>query len=148
MAILDTFKKKESGDEKKSVKKTPAKKEAKSKDVKVNTKKMSAVSKATSLDYLNKDEILRRPYITEKAAILSEQNAYTFEISARANKIDVKRAMKALYDVNPISVKIINLPNKTVMRKGKKGVKSGVRKAIVFLAPTDKIEFVQYYENT
>ena len=145
MAILDTFKKKDASEDKKqntkkdSVKKT-TKKSTDKKSVK--TKKMSAVSDATTLDYIDKDDILRRPYITEKAAILAEQNAYTFEISARANKIDVKRAMKALYDVDPISVKIINLPNKTVMRKGRKGTKSGVRKAIVFLDPADKIEFV------
>ena len=144
MAILDTFKKSNAPEKKEQKeKKATVKKPAKSTDKKsVKTKKMSAVSEATSLDYTGKDEILRRPYITEKAAILAEQNAYTFEISARANKIDVKRAMKALYDVDPVSVKIINLPKKAVMRKGKKGMKGGVRKAIVFLKSTDKIEFV------
>lgn len=141
MAILDTFKKKQSSEKKEDVAKKNTKPVDK-KTVKTKTKKMSAVSDVTALDYLEKDEILRRPYITEKAAILSEHNAYTFEISARANKIDVKRAMKALYDVTPVSVKIINLPDKVVTRKGKKGVKSGVRKAIVFLNPADKIEFV------
>ena len=115
MAILDTFKKDDSKKDESKAKKVAKKTDKKA--TKANTKKMSAVSDVTSLDFQNKDEILRRPYITEKAAILSEQNAYTFEISARANKIDVKRAMKALYNVDPIAVKIINLPKKIVMRK-------------------------------
>lgn len=130
MAILDKTKKDD------AKKKTPAAPKA------TKSIKISDVGKANSMDYLSKDDVLRRPYITEKAALAAERNAYTFEISSRANKIDVKKAMKALYNVDVLTVRIINLPNKTVMRKGKKGVKSGTRKAIVQLHPGDKIEFV------
>ena len=53
--------------------------------------------------------------------------------------------MKEYYKVNPIRVNITNLPMKKVMYRGKPGMKSAIKKAQVFLAKGEKIEFERGY---
>ena len=47
---------------------------------------------------------LARPIITEKATEQQSQNRYIFEVNLRANKVMVKKAIKDLYQVNPLKV--------------------------------------------
>lgn len=86
--------------------------------------------------------ILIRPHITEKAAILAEKNTYVFEVAKKSNKVEIARAVQAIYGVAPIRVNIINLPATRVFVRGHMGSKSGVRKALVTLAKGDKIEII------
>lgn len=85
-------------------------------------------------------DVLLRPRITEKANFAAESNVHTFEISASATKKQVFEAVKAFYKVTPIKVNVVKNPAKTVFVRGKKGVKSGVKKAYVYLKKGDKIE--------
>lgn len=85
---------------------------------------------------------LVRPHVTEKAALLAEKNTYVFEVAKNTNKIEIARTIKAVYGVSPASVNIVNLPNTRVFVRGKKGTKSGVRKALVTLKKGDKIELI------
>ncbi|HTE48536.1 MAG TPA: 50S ribosomal protein L23 [Candidatus Paceibacterota bacterium] len=89
--------------------------------------------------------IIKNPRITEKASFAQEQNVYTFDVSAGANKTnktEIKKAIFALYKVKPVRVNVLNVPKKNIMVKGKKGVRGGGKKALVYLKPGDKIEFV------
>lgn len=97
--------------------------------------------------------VLTRPRITEKATFLagaegrgstgsSRGGVYTFEVSSRANKALVSDAVKQMFKVTPVKVNIVNTKAKTVFRKGKKGVVSGIKKAMVYLKKGDKIEFI------
>lgn len=87
--------------------------------------------------------VLLRPRITEKSTVSVEKDrAYVFEISPRATKGDVIDAVKSIYKVTPIKVRIAKIPSKKVMRKGRIGTKSGGKKAYIFLNKKDKIEFV------
>jgi len=87
--------------------------------------------------------IIKKPRITEKAGIKSEsQNVYTFEVTKDATKKIVSEAMQLIYKVTPIKINIINLPAKKVTARGKRGVKSAVKKALVFLKKGDKIAFI------
>lgn len=83
-----------------------------------------------------------RPRITEKSGILSQGGVYTFEIAANANKNSISGAIRTLYKVTPIRIAIINSPSKKVFVKGRKGVVSGIRKAMITLKKGDKIDFV------
>lgn len=67
---------------------------------------------------------------------------YVFEVERRANKTLVKNAVKDLYKVDPIKVNIINSPSKNVTSRGIKGVKSGKKKALVYLKKGDTIEII------
>ncbi len=85
--------------------------------------------------------IIIRPRITEKAAVLAESaNAYAFEVSKAATKATIMRAVKEIYKVSPTKVNIVKLPSKTVLSKGKRGSTSAIVKAYVYLKKGDKIE--------
>jgi len=88
--------------------------------------------------------ILRSPRVTEKSTVLSEnKNAvYVFEVEKGTSKQEVAQAFKTKYNIKPIKVNIVNLPEKVLHRRGRVGIKQGVKKALVFLKSGDKIEIV------
>jgi len=86
--------------------------------------------------------LLKDQRITEKASNVSLQNVYTFNVAASANKKEIKKTIFALYKVKPLKINILKVPYKTIMSKGKKGVRGGGKKAIVYLKKEDKIEFI------
>lgn len=91
-------------------------------------------------------EILKRPIITEKSNFQSDVlGQYTFEVDRRANKRQVKDAVEIVFGVSVESVRVINMPAKRVRRYGRREVvrKSGWKKAVVTLAPGDRIEIFE-----
>ncbi len=87
--------------------------------------------------------MLKRPRITEKAAQLTVNNVFTFDIAKGTTKRDVIHAMKSLYKITPRKVNVVNVRGKSVSmrtRRGK-GTKNSIRKAYVFLKEGDKIDF-------
>ena len=86
--------------------------------------------------------IIKNPRITEKSSVAQEQNIYTFDISSRANKTEIKKAIFALYKVKPLRVNVLSVPKKNIMMKGKESMRGGGRKALVYLKAGDKIEFI------
>lgn len=82
------------------------------------------------------------PRITEKSAIGADKGAYTFNVTENANKNEIKKAIKMLYNVTPVKVSITQRTSKIVMRRGVIGKKSGGKKAVVHLKKGDKITFV------
>ncbi len=89
-------------------------------------------------------EILRRPIVTEKSnARADENNQYTFEVDPRANKVLVKEAVEEAFKVKVLAVNIMRMPGKT-RRHGRRIVHTPVwKKAIVTLAPGQRIEFFE-----
>jgi large subunit ribosomal protein L23 len=87
-------------------------------------------------------KVLTRPRITEKAATQSASGVYTFDVSVRATKAEVKKAVEQFYKVKPAKVHMIAVPSKAVFMRGKRGTKSGGKKALVYLKKGDKIEFI------
>lgn len=85
---------------------------------------------------------IKNPRITEKASFAQEQNIYAFDITASANKMEIKKAIFALYKVKPVKVNVVTIPRKNIISRGKAGVKGGGRKAYVYLKKGDKIEFI------
>jgi large subunit ribosomal protein L23 len=87
--------------------------------------------------------IIKKPRITEKSGIQAEGfGVYTFEVTEKANKKNITKAITELYKVIPVKVNITKLPAKIIFTRGKTGRKSAVKKAIVYLKKGDKIEFV------
>ena len=79
--------------------------------------------------------------ITEKSAIYAEKGIYTFNVSSNATKNEIKKAVKAMYNVTPISVSITKIADKKVVRRGIISTKRGGKKAVVHLKKGDKITF-------
>jgi len=88
--------------------------------------------------------VIVKPRITEKAALLTDKNVYTFEIKKGANKFDVRDAIKALYNVTPVRIRIVNKAPRHFMSpsRGRDMMEHGLRKAYVYLKKGDRIELV------
>lgn len=90
--------------------------------------------------------ILIRPIITEKAqGFMDKENKYAFVVAKDANKIEIGKAIEALYGFAPVSVNTLIVPGKTRSRmRGRsvaRGMKSAYKKAYVTLAEGDSINF-------
>ena len=86
------------------------------------------------------NNVLISPRVTEKATFLAEENVYVFNVSPRSNKKDITKAVLTFYKVTPKKIRVVRIPRKKVLVRGKKGVKSGGKKAYVYLKKGDKIE--------
>ena len=78
-------------------------------------------------------------HVTEKATTLGEKNVYVFKVKRDANKVLIGKEIKRLYNVKPVKINIINIPDKKIFMRGKYGTKRGYRKAMVYLKKGDKI---------
>ncbi len=88
-------------------------------------------------------EVLRRPLITEKNAMLQAQGKYAFEVAEEANKHQVKQAVEKAFKVKVMAVNVMTVPGKT-RRVGRQMVLTpSQKKAIVTLKPGDKIELFE-----
>ena len=88
--------------------------------------------------------VLMHPRITEKATLGTEYSVYVFDVAPDANKIQIKRAVKEVYNVEARKVRITKVPKKSVRnaRTGIKGVKSGGKKAYVYLKKGESISIM------
>ncbi len=133
MAILDRFKKKKAKPEAKEIKKEPIKKD----------RPVLAVNKS---QVVKAYQVIKEPHITEKATDLIEQNKYVFKVFQKANKVEIKKAVKALYGAEVEKVNMIHTAPKK-RRVGRhqgwrKGLKKGYKKAVVTLKQGEKIEIL------
>ena len=85
-------------------------------------------------------DVIVAPHITEKATLLSEQNAVVFHVSHEATKPQIKAAVEALFDVKVTGVNTLVQKGKTKKWKGTPYTKSDVKKAIVTLAEGQSID--------
>jgi large subunit ribosomal protein L23 len=88
-------------------------------------------------------DIIRAPWFSEKALIMTEKRVYAFAVSPRSTKPEIAGAIKEIYNVSPRAIRIVNLPAKKKMMRTRRGV--GVRaartKAYVYLNEGDTIQF-------
>jgi len=69
---------------------------------------------------MNLYEVIKRPVITEKSTgMAAELSQFTFEVDPRANKIQIKEAVEAIFDVDVIRVATMIQPLKR-SRRGRK----------------------------
>ena len=88
-------------------------------------------------------DIIHTVRLTEKATLLSEkENKYVFQVSPRANKIQIKAAIEALIKKKIVAVNTMNYAGKNKRAKRPDaGRKAHWKKAIVTLAEGEKLDF-------
>lgn len=86
--------------------------------------------------------VLIDPRVTEKSAMISGDNVFTFNVATAANKIQIKQAVIEKYKVTPLAVNIVNQKPRSEMRRGRMAHKRGTKKAMVTLKKGDTIELV------
>ncbi len=58
-------------------------------------------------------DIIVRPLLTEKSTLLTQTaNTLTFDVLRSANKIEIKAAVQALFNVKVDSVRLVRVPGK------------------------------------
>ena len=89
-------------------------------------------------------DVIKKILLTEKGTRLSEeQNQYLFRVAKEANKVEIKKAVEALFDVRVMAVN-------TMCRKGKKkrqrtahyGTTASWKRAVVTLHKEDSINLI------
>ncbi len=85
-------------------------------------------------------DVIVAPHITEKATLLSEQNAVVFKVAGDATKPEIKAAVEALFSVKVTGVNTIVQKGKTKKWKGVPYTRSDIKKAIVTLADGQSID--------
>ena len=89
----------------------------------------------------NYRDIIIAPVITEKAAVEEQNGKYTFKVSTKANKTQIKQAIEKIFNVKVESVNTLNSHPKK-RRVGKyTGMTNKYKKAIVKLAKGSTISF-------
>jgi large subunit ribosomal protein L23 len=94
-------------------------------------------------------DVLRRPLLTEKSNFLGTQlHKYVFEVAGEATRSMVKDAVEVLFDVKVLRVNIIKVPAKRgrARNRAMKVHESGYKKALVTIAPEDRIPFFEGVE--
>lgn len=89
------------------------------------------------------DSVIIRPHLTEKATDAQNQKApiYTFRVARAVNKVQIRQTVVKRFKVKPVKIRIVNLPAKSIIYRGRPGSKTGFKKALIYLKPGEKIEF-------
>lgn len=147
MAILGNKKTADAKDTKKAPAKKVAapKKEAKAENMQelYSAKETATGKKAATSKFNGAHRVLVRPLITEKAANFGVLNKYAFVVTENSNKVEVAKAVLAVYGVKPVSVNIVCVKGKAVARGRIKGRRSDLKKAIVTLKKGDTIQIYE-----
>jgi large subunit ribosomal protein L23 len=90
-------------------------------------------------------QTVRQPLITEKSTILRDATGvYCFKADARANKVEIARAVEELFGVQVAEVRTARVKGKRRRMGRYEGKRPGWKKAWVRLAPGSKeIEFFE-----
>ena len=88
-------------------------------------------------------DILIEPVITEKANALREENKYVFIVRPDASKIQIKEAVRKLFNVKVLSCTTINVDGKVKRLRGSKGKTASYKKAIVRVADGETIKLFE-----
>ena len=92
----------------------------------------------------NSADVIRKILLTEKGTRLSEENnQYLFRVAKDANKVEIKNAVEALFNVRVMAVN-------TMRRRGKKkrqrtanyGTTASWKRAVVTLHEDDSINLI------
>jgi large subunit ribosomal protein L23 len=85
-------------------------------------------------------DVIRKPIITEKTTMASENGAVVFEVAIDANKPQIKEAVEALFGVKVKAVNTTITKGKVKRFRGKVGKRKDVKKAYVTLEEGNTID--------
>ena len=89
-------------------------------------------------------QIIRRPLITEKGIRNNEEhNTVVFQVDRSANKLQIKEALEALFQVKVVHVNTLNMQGKKKRVRTREGRRPDWKKAYVTLREGDSITFFE-----
>lgn len=88
-------------------------------------------------------QVIIEPVVSEKSYALMADGKYTFRVDDRAHKTQVAHAVEEIFDVEVVEVRTLHVRPKPKRRGLHSGRTRGWKKAIVELAPGDRIELFE-----
>ena len=92
-------------------------------------------------------EVIIEPVVSEKSYALMSDGKYTFRVDERAHKTQIRRAVEEIFDVGVVEVRTIKVRSKPKRRGVHSGKTRSWKKAIVQLAPGERIELFEGAET-
>lgn len=88
--------------------------------------------------------IIKRPLMTEKTMLQKEAtNQLSFEVDTNSNRVEIRQAVEKIFNVRVIKVRTIQVKGKRKQRGRIEGKCKNWKKAILTLAPGERIEFFE-----
>lgn len=87
--------------------------------------------------------LILKPHVSEKAAYLADRGIYVFDVPLAANKVEVRKAIEALYKVDVTKVRTERGPGKLVRRGRIQGRRKNWKKALVEVKKGQSINLVE-----
>jgi large subunit ribosomal protein L23 len=87
--------------------------------------------------------VIRRPLVTEKGTYLAAENKYALQVDPLANKTQIRQAVEKTFNVRVLAVNVMNVRGKQRRWGRRTTLRPSWKKAIVTLAPGDKIELFE-----
>ena len=94
---------------------------------------------------MNQDRLLQvllAPHISEKAAYAAEAGQNVFKVATTATKLEIKRAVESLFEVEVEAVRVVNVKGKSKRFGVRVGKRSDWRKAYVRLKEGQTIDLM------
>lgn len=91
------------------------------------------------------NEIIIRPIITEKTMKGNPLKQYTFEVAKTVTKIDIRRAIEELFDVEVMKVTTSNVIGHLRRQRNSKGYTPSWKKAVVRLKLHSKV--IEFFDT-
>jgi large subunit ribosomal protein L23 len=88
-------------------------------------------------------QVVISPVVSEKSYALIAQNKYTFRVHPDAHKTQIRQAVEEIFDVTVTDVRTMQMKPKPKRRGWTPGRTRGWKKAIVELAPGNRIELFE-----
>ena len=85
-------------------------------------------------------QVIIRPVISEHSYDMMGDNCYTFEVAKDANKVEIRQAVEAIFDVTVVKVNTLNVKSKPKRVRYQIGKTRTWKKAMVTLKEGDTIE--------
>jgi large subunit ribosomal protein L23 len=88
--------------------------------------------------------VIIRPLMTEKSMRLKDEyNTVTFQVQSDANKVEIRHAVEAIFNVKVADVRTASYEGKLKRMGRHQGRRPDWKKAVVALRPGHKIELVE-----
>ena len=88
-------------------------------------------------------QVIIRPVVSEKSYALMGEGKYTFRVADRAHKLQIAQAVEEIFEVHVKAVRTARVKSKPKRRGLHSGRSRSWKKAVVQLAPGERIELFE-----
>ena len=92
-------------------------------------------------------KVLLGPHISEKATLLADKKSqFVFKVAVDATKLEIKKAVESLFNVNVAAVNTVNVLGKSKRTARGLGKRNDWKKAVISLQPGQDLDFASSAE--